>query len=122
MLELELEVISSCLVRQGREVNKGIRILQTHLRYSEARINGMYKEVSMQQQGYGLHTLTRGGRQKGSSPFASYSSGSKATTVLGRWSPYNGAFKCVHREETVWALGCSLFEPTQLLLLLDGHI
>ena len=42
------------------------------------------------------HTLTRGGRQKGSSPLASYSSGSKATNLLGRWSLYDGAFKCVH--------------------------
>ena len=43
-----------------------------------------------------LHTMTKGGRQKGSSPLASYSSCSKATNLLGRWSPYDGAFKCVH--------------------------
>ena len=69
-------------------------------------------------------TLTRGGRQKGSSPLASYSSGSKATNLLGRWSLYDGAFKCVNgeSEEAVWALGCSLVEPVQLLLLLDEHI
>ena len=49
---------------------------------------------------------------KGSSPLASYSSGSTATNLLGRWSPYDGAFKCVHRE-AAWALGCSLVEPVQ---------
>ena len=71
-----------------------------------------------------LVTLTRGGRQKGSSPLAIYSSGSKATNLLGRWSLYDGAFKCVHKEgeKGVWALGCSLVDPVQLLLLLDGHI
>ena len=72
-----------------------------------------------------LGALTRGGRQKGSSPLASYSSGSKATNLLGRWSPYYGAFKCVHQEseEAVWALDCSLVELVQLLLLmLDEHI
>ena len=70
---------------------------------------------------FSLPTLTRGGRQRGSSPLASYSSGSKATNLLGRWSPYDRAFKCVHQEseEAVWALGCSLFE---FLLLLNGHI
>ena len=50
--ELELEVMSSCLVRLGREV---IGSLQANLRYSEARIKGIYKEVLMQQQGYCLH-------------------------------------------------------------------
>ena len=50
------EVMSSCLVRQGREVEEGIGSLQANLRYSEARIKGMYKEVFMQQQGYCLHT------------------------------------------------------------------
>ena len=54
--DLELEVMSSCLVRQGREVEEGIGSLQANLRYSEARIKGMYKEVFMQQQGYCLHT------------------------------------------------------------------
>ena len=54
--ELELEVISFCLVRQGREVKEGIRSLQANLRYSEARIKVMYKEVSMQQQGNCLYT------------------------------------------------------------------
>ena len=65
--------------------------------------------------------LTRRGRQKGSSLLASNSSGSKATNLLGRWSLYDGAFKCVHREseEAVWALGCSLIE---LLFLMNGHI
>ena len=35
-----------------------------------------------------------------------------------------GTFKCVHREseEGRLALNCSLVEPIQLLLLLDGHI
>ena len=45
--ELELEVMSSCLVRQGREVKEGIRSLQANLRYCEARIKGTYKEVSI---------------------------------------------------------------------------
>ena len=54
--ELELEVIFSCLVRQGREVKEGNERLQANLRYSEARINGTYKELSMQQQGYCMHT------------------------------------------------------------------
>ena len=45
----ELEVMSSCLMRQGREVKEGITSLQANLRDSEARIKGMYKEVSMQQ-------------------------------------------------------------------------
>ena len=70
-------------------------------------------------------TLTRGGRQKGSSPLASSSSCSKATDLFGKWTPYDGVFKCVHREseEAVWSLDCSLVEPVQLLLLkLDGHI
>ena len=48
--DLELEVMSSCLVRQIREVEEGIRSLQANLRYSEARIKGTYKEVFMQQQ------------------------------------------------------------------------
>ena len=63
-------------------------------------------------------------RQKGSSPLASYSSGSKATNLLRRWSPYDGALKCVHRvsEEAVWALSYSLVKPVQLFLLLNGHI
>ena len=54
---LEHEVMSSCLVRQGREVKEGITSLKANLRDSEARIKGMYKEVSMQQQGYCLHTM-----------------------------------------------------------------
>ena len=72
-----------------------------------------------------LGTLTRGGRQKGSSPLASYSSSSKATNLLGRWTLYDGAFKCIHREseEAVWALGFSLVEPIHLLfLMMCGHI
>ena len=50
-------------------------------------------------------TLTRGGRQKGSSPSANYSSGSKATNPLGRWSLYDADFKYVHQEneEALWA-------------------
>ena len=55
--ELELEVMSSCLVRQGREVKEEIGSLQANLRHSEARIKGTYKEVSMQQQGYCLNTM-----------------------------------------------------------------
>ena len=54
---LELEVMSSCLVRQGREVKAGISSLQANLPDSEARINGTYTKVSMQQQGYCLHTM-----------------------------------------------------------------
>jgi hypothetical protein len=54
--ELELEVMSSCQVRQGREVEEGIGSLQVNLPYSEARIKGTYKELSMQQQGYCLYT------------------------------------------------------------------
>ena len=54
--ELELEVMSFCLVRQSWEVEEGIGSLQANLRYSEARIKGTYKELSMQQQGYCLHT------------------------------------------------------------------
>ena len=71
-----------------------------------------------------LVTLYRGGRQKGSSPLPSYSRGSKVTNLLGRWSPYDGALKCVHREseEARCAIDCSLVELLQLLLLLDGHI
>ena len=57
MSELELEVMSSCLVRQGRKVEEGIGSNQANLRYSEARIEGTYKELSMQQQGYCLHTM-----------------------------------------------------------------
>ena len=53
--ELELEVMSSCLVRQGREVEEVIGSHQANLRYSEARIKGTYKEVFMQLQlGYCL--------------------------------------------------------------------
>ena len=55
--ERELEVMSSCLVRQGWEVKEGIRSLQANMRDSESRIKGMHKEVSMQQQGYCLHTM-----------------------------------------------------------------
>ena len=57
MSELELEVMSSCLVRLGRQVEEGIGSLQANLRYSEARIKGTYNKVSMQQQGYCLHTM-----------------------------------------------------------------
>ena len=38
--ELELEVMSSWLVRQVREVEEGIGSLQANLLYSEARIKG----------------------------------------------------------------------------------
>ena len=55
--KLKLEVMSSCLVRQGREVEAGIVSFQANLRDSEARMKGMYKEVSMQQLGYCLHTM-----------------------------------------------------------------
>ena len=51
MSELELDVMSSCLVRQG------IGSLQANLQYSEARIKGTYKEVFLQQQGYCLNTM-----------------------------------------------------------------
>ena len=44
MSKLELEVMSSCLVRQGREVKEGIGSLQANLRYIEARIKGTYKK------------------------------------------------------------------------------
>ena len=54
--KLKLEVMSSCLVRQGREVKAGIASLQANLPDSEARIKGTYKNVSMQQPGYCLHT------------------------------------------------------------------
>ena len=45
--ELELEVMSSCLVRQGREVKEGI---------GRRGSKGTYKELPMQQQGCCLHT------------------------------------------------------------------
>ena len=45
--KLKLEVMSSCLVRQGREVKAGIASLQANLPDSEARIKGTYKKVSM---------------------------------------------------------------------------
>ena len=57
VLELELEVMFSCLVRLGRVVKEGIGSLQVNLCDSESRIKGMYKEVSIQQQGYCLHTM-----------------------------------------------------------------
>ena len=38
--ELELEVMYSCMVRQGREVKEEIGSLQANLRYGEARIKG----------------------------------------------------------------------------------
>ena len=46
--------MSSCLVRQGREVEEVIGSLQANLHYSEARIKGTYKEVFMKPQGYYL--------------------------------------------------------------------
>ena len=52
--EQEIEVTFSCLVRQGRMVKEGIGSLKANLCDSELRIKGMYKEVSMQQQGYCL--------------------------------------------------------------------
>ena len=55
--ELKLEVMSSCLVRQGREVEEGIASLQANLPDSEARIKGIYKQVSMQHQGCCLHNM-----------------------------------------------------------------
>ena len=57
VLELELEVMFSGLVRQGCVVKEGIGSLQANLHDSESRIKGMYKEVSMQQQGYCLNTM-----------------------------------------------------------------
>ena len=56
VLELELEVMSSCLVRQGREVEEEIGSLQANLQYSEPRIKGTYKELYVPQQGYCLYT------------------------------------------------------------------
>ena len=49
--------------------------------------------------------LNRGGRLKGSSSSVNYSTGSKATNPLGRWSLYDAAFNCVHpaSEEAVRA-------------------
>ena len=41
-------------MRQGREVEEVIGILQANLRYGEARINGTYREMFMQPQGYCL--------------------------------------------------------------------
>ena len=58
--ELELEVMSSCLLRQGREVKEGIRSLQANMRYSEARIKGTYEEMFLQQQGYCLQDAAQG--------------------------------------------------------------
>ena len=58
--ELELEVMFSCLVRQGRGVKEGIRILQGNMCYSEARIKGTYEEVFLQQRGYCLQDETQG--------------------------------------------------------------
>ena len=55
--DLELEVLYSCLVRWGREVNEEIASLQANLPDSEARIMDMYKELSLQQQGYCLHAM-----------------------------------------------------------------
>ena len=57
VLKLELQVLSSCLARWGREVEEEIASLQVNLRDSEARIKDMYEEVSLQQQGYCLHTM-----------------------------------------------------------------
>ena len=55
--ELKLDVMSSCLVRQGREVDYVIASLLSNLPDSEARIKCIYKLVSMQHQGYCLHTM-----------------------------------------------------------------
>ena len=52
VLELELEMMSSCLVSQ-----EGIRSLQANMRDIESRIKDMYKEGFMQQKGYCLHTM-----------------------------------------------------------------
>ena len=41
VLELELEVIFSCLVRQGRVVKEGIGSLHVNMCDSESRIKGM---------------------------------------------------------------------------------
>ena len=41
VLELELEVMFSCLVRQGQVVKEGIGSLQVNMCDSESRIKGM---------------------------------------------------------------------------------
>jgi hypothetical protein len=42
------------------------------------------------------NTLTRRGRQKGSTPLGNGSTGSVATNPLGRWNLFDAAIKCVH--------------------------
>ena len=54
---MELMVMFSCLVRQGRVVKEGIGSLQANLCDSELRVKGMYKEVSVQQHCFCLHTM-----------------------------------------------------------------
>ena len=53
VLELELMVLSSCLVRLGREMEEEISSLQANLCDIEGRIKGMYEE----RQGYCLHAM-----------------------------------------------------------------
>ena len=55
--KLELEVLSSCLLRWSGEVKEEIASLQVNLRDSVARIKDMDKKVSLQQRGYCLHTM-----------------------------------------------------------------
>ena len=42
VLELELKVLSFCLLRWGREMEEETASLQANLRYIEARTKGMY--------------------------------------------------------------------------------
>ena len=57
VLKLELKVLSFCLLRWGREMEEEIASLQANLPDIEARIKGMYEEVSLQQRGYSLHAM-----------------------------------------------------------------
>ena len=52
-MKLELMVLSSCLLRWGREMEEEISSLQANLRDIEARIKGMYKERRV----YCLHAM-----------------------------------------------------------------
>ena len=62
VLELELNVLSFCLLRWGREMEE-----EANLPDIEARIKGMYEEVSLQQRGYCHHAMMEheGGTQQG---------------------------------------------------------
>ena len=67
VLELELKMLSFCLLRWGRKMEGEIASLQANLRDIKARIKVMYKEVSLQQRGYCLHAMMehKGGAQQG---------------------------------------------------------